>query len=195
MCIWKYVLLFLALLWIIKYENGEGYQNNKPPKGRPNEIQFIPCHDNSSKDNLGNDNYLGNNNYKLHNHKIGTPLQGVYSTFLDTYGIRNYDEFFHSPICEEEGHDFSSIDTLEHRKIPDSQDTAEERKQIHEKEKLLDKFYIRDPHYVYHNPKHIENKILYPEEINKIFIKNHHSHDTEIMQHRMDSGLYGNDLE
>ena len=188
MCIWKYILLFLALLWIIKYENGEGYQNNKPHKDRPHEIQFMACHDNSSNGNLGN------NNYKLHNHKIGTPLQGVYSTFLDTYGIRNYDEFFHSPICEEE-HDFSSIDTLEHRQIPDSQDTDEERKQILDKEKQLDEFYIRDPHYVYHNPKHIENKILYPEEINKIFIKNHHSHDTEIMQHRMDSGLYGNDLE
>ena len=152
----------------------------------------MACHDNSSNGNLGN------NNYKLHNHKIGTPLQGVYSTFLDTYGIRNYDEFFHSPICEEE-HDFSSITALEHREIPDSLDTSldtlEERNQIYQKEKQLDEFYIRDPHYVYHNPKHIGNKILYPDEINKVFIKNHHSHDTEIMQHRMDIGLVGNDLE
>ena len=188
MCIWKYILLILALLYIIKYENGEGYQNNDIPKDRPHEIQFIPCHDYSSNDNLGD------NNYKLHNHQIGTPLQGVYSKFLDVYGIRNYDEFFHSPICEKE-HDFSSINTLEHREIPDSLDTLEERNQIYDKEKQLDENYVRDPHYVYHNPKHIENKILYPEDINKIFIKNHHSHDTEIMQHRMDSGLYGNDLK
>ena len=57
MCIWKYILLFVALLWIIKHENGEGYQNNKPPKDRPHEIQFMACHDNSSNGNLGNNNY------------------------------------------------------------------------------------------------------------------------------------------
>ena len=59
-----------------------------PPPDRPDEIQFMACHDYSSNTNLGN------NNFKLNSHKIGNPLLGNYSSFLDAYGIRNYDEFF-----------------------------------------------------------------------------------------------------
>ena len=75
----------------------EGYQNNKPPPDRPDELQFLACSDNN-KVNFGNREieFVGNNNYKLKQRHIGQPLVGTYTSFIDTYGIRNYDEFFTS---------------------------------------------------------------------------------------------------
>ena len=40
----------------------------------------------------------------------------MYSSFLNTYGIRNFDEFFHAPICEDE-FTFQNINSL-NRIIP-----------------------------------------------------------------------------
>ena len=205
MCIWKYLLPILLALYII-YKEGpkpqeqyvkvpryEGYQNNQPPPDRPDELQFMACHDNRVIPFDNQDvTLLGNNNYKLHKHNIGMPASGVYSSFIDTYGIRNYDEFFHAPICEQP-YDFSPIQSLQHRPIPDS--TDEDIETIYAEERAIDEYSIRDPHHVYVDPEYIGNQVLYPKHINKIFLQNHHSHNTEIMQHRMDRGLYGNDIK
>ena len=181
MCIWKYILPMLLLLFLIN--RYEGYQNNMPPADRPDEIQFKVCHDYSSNDNLGN------NNYKLHNHHIGNPLHGTYSSFLDTYGIRNYDEFFHAPLCESE-YSFKDIRSLDNRLIPEFHDT--DIHDIYEDEDKLDKIHTRNPNFVYVNPEYIGNKLLYPKHINTKFLKNHKSHDTENLQHRLDTSLYDN---
>ena len=185
MHIWKLILPILLLLLICNMT--EGYQNNNPPPDRPDEIQFIACHDYSSNTNLGN------NNFKLNSHKIGKPMSGNYSSFLDTYGIRNYDEFFHAPICEKDDtFNFEAVSSLGFREIPDSTDLNKE--DIYKEEIELDKFLTKDPTYLFVNPKSIGNKILYPELVNEKYLKSHKTHETETLQHRMDKSLYGNDI-
>ena len=185
MRIWKFILPILLLFLICNIT--EGYQNNMPPPNRPDEIQFMTCHDYSSNTNLGN------NNFKLNNHKIGNPLSGNYSFFLDAYGIRNYDEFFHAPICEKDDrYNFEAINSLDFREIPDSTDLNKE--EIYKEEIELDKFLIKDPNYLFVNPKFIGNKILYPELVNEKYLMSHKTHETETLQHRMDKSLYGNDI-
>ena len=109
MLIVKVCLLFLI---VCTYGHREGYINNKSPKDEPDDLQFYACHDYSSNKNLGN------NNYKLKKHGISEPLQGTYSYFLDIYGIRNYDEIFHAPICESK-YNFSDISNLSAPEILD----------------------------------------------------------------------------
>jgi len=187
MCIRRYILpLLLLLLLLFIVDQYEGYQNNMPPSDRPDEIRFKVCHDYGSNDNIGN------NNYKLQQHHIGKPLQGAYSSFLDAYDIRNYDEFFHAPLCESE-YSFKNIQTLDNRLIPDSTDiNIDGIDAIYKNEVDLDKVHLRDPNYVNVNPEYIGNKLLYPMNINKIFLKNHKSHDTENLQHRLDPRLHNN---
>lgn len=185
MCIWKLILPILLLLLLSNIN--EGYQNNSPPSDRPDEIQFMACHDYSSNTNLGN------NNFKLNSHKIGEPLSGNYSSFLDAYGIRNYDEFFHAPICENDNIlNFEAINSLEFREIPDSTDLN--IKDIYKEEIILDRYGTKDPNYLYVNPKFIGNKLLYPNKIIDKFLMSHKTHETETLQHRMDKSLYGNDI-
>ena len=184
MCIWKFILPILLLLFICNIT--EGYQNNSPPPDRPDETQFIACHDYSSNTNLGN------NNYKLNKHKIGMPLTGNYTKFIDEFNIRNYDEFFHSPICEKKNYNFENINSLEFREIANYED--ENLSEIYNEEIKLDKNNIKDPNYLYVNPKYIGNKLLYPNKIIDKFLASHKSHDTETLLHRMDKSLYGNDI-
>ena len=185
MRIWKFILPILLLFLICNIT--EGYQNNMPLPDRPDELHFLPCHDYSSKKNSGN------NNYKLINRRIIMPLEGVYSRFLDTYGIRNYDEYFHAPICgKNDKYKFEAIKSLDFREIPDSTDLNKE--EIYKEEIELDEFLIKDPNYLYVNPKFIGNKILYPELVNEKYLMSHKSHETETLQHRMDKSLYGNDI-
>lgn len=185
MCIWKLIILILLLLFI--YNTTEGYQNNMPPPDRPDELHFIPCHDYSSSSNLGN------NNYKLINRRIIMPLDGVYSKFIDTYGIRSYDEYFHAPICgKNDRYNFEAINSLGFREIPDSTDLNKEY--IYNEEIELDKNGVKDPNYLYVNPKFIGNRLTYPESINEKYLMSHMTHDNETLLHRMDKSLYGNDI-
>ncbi len=196
----KIILLLLLLILIINqyggyeryeryegYERCEGYQNNKPPPDKPDEILFKACHD------YGSNNNLGNNNYKLHSHKIGEPLEGNYSDFLNIYNIRNYDEFFHAPICEDH-FKFNNISSLDNRLIALDNATLNNlglnitKEEIYENENNLDKINIKDPNYVYVNPKYIGNKLLYSNKINELFLKNHDSHNKDLL-HRLDDNI------
>ena len=179
----KFILPIL-MLYLILYDY-EGYQNNKPPSDRPDSMQFMACHDNSTSD------HLANNNYKSVNHKLGKPLVGVYSKFIDKYDIRNYDEFFHAPICENEDiYNFEGVQSLDFREIYEIGDDGD----IYKEEIDLDKQSIRSPNYVYVNPEYIGNKLLYDSDTNARFLKSHKTHDTKTLQHRMDASLYGNDI-
>lgn len=185
------VFLLAIILYLIT--SIEGYQNNKPPPDRPDELQFLACSDNNIVD-FGNREieFVGNNNYKLKQHHIGQPLVGTYTSFIDTYGIRNYDEFFHAPICEE-NYNFESIGAnLGFREIADTTTNSNlmDQTDVLKEEVELDKFTVRDPNYLYVNPEYIGNKLLYSNEIQKKMIKNHKSHDTENLQHRLDNSLY-----
>ena len=66
---------------------------------------------------------------------------------------------------------------------------------IIEREKQLDSKGVRNPHYKYVRAGYIGNKLTYPDELTKLLVKTHQSHDTENLQHRLDDSLYGNDIK
>ena len=179
----KYILLIFIILFMICICNKEGYMNNAPPPDRPDDIQFYACHDYS------NINHLGNNNYKVKYNQLGEPLQGAYSHFLNEYKLRNYDEYFHSPICEEH-YLFTHISNVNTpTEIIDHTNIIDQDKLL-KVEEDFDANSIKDPYYIYRNPNYVSNKLLYSKEINDLFIKNHRSHDKENLLHRLDLNLY-----
>ena len=184
MCIWKFILLFLLLPIMVK----EGYQNNMPPPNYPDGTQFVACHDYTKVNYRDSELDLkGNNNYKLFDNSIGEPQEGVYSNFLNIYKLRNYDHFFHAPICENHYTFDTSIDT-QYREIPDS--TDEDINAIYSEEIELDNTSIKDPNFIYGNPQFIQNKITYSEDNIRLFLENHRSHDDENMMYRIDPDIY-----
>ena len=167
------ILILILIIILLNIDLTEGFQINRPPQDIPDDMQFISCHDYS------NNNNLGNNNYKINRHGISEPLQGPYSYFLNKYKLRNYDEVFHAPICEEE-YIFTNND-LDFLPIIDSQDTN--TSELLELEKNIINNGLKDPYYIYRDPKYIGNKLIYDEPINDLFIENHHSHDVENIMH------------
>ena len=163
-------ILVVIVLLIICISYKEGYQNNNHNKDRPDDKQFYACHDYSH-------DYPGLSNYKVKSHGISEPLEGAYSQFLDSYKLRNYDELYHSPICQG-FYVFDDIDNLTDRPIIDSDDLLEQEKLLNQ-EKLLDEKGLYNPNYLYGNPNHIGNKITYSNKLNELFLKNHHTHDLE----------------
>ena len=76
------------------------------------------------------------------------------------------------------------VSGLGFREIVDSLD--EDQEDLLDEERLLDLYNIKDPHYVYVNPGYIGNTLIYSEDINELFLKNHRSHDAENLSHRLD---------
>lgn len=200
----KILLILSLLLFINNYEgyknNSEIYQANMPPPDKPHEIQFKACRDHSEVVHRGVPVKLkGTNNYKLEKHKIRSPGKGVYSSFLNTYGIRNFDEFFHAPICEDD-YRFYDINSTENRMI--TMDTSTQQRlgintttdEILENEKRMDSIGVRNPYYYYVTPEYIGNKITYSDDLTKLLVDSHESHNEENLQHRLDDRLYGNDI-
>jgi hypothetical protein len=166
-----YKLICILILVSLLMSTNEGYQNNKIPSDRPDDLQFYACHDYNPIEFEGQDIELhGNNNYKETNHSIGEPKQGVYSDFLNIYKLRNYNEIFHAPICENK-YNFNTINSL-HTPNLLMNDNDENILKVEEE---FDKNNIKDPFYVYGNPNYIENKLLYSSEINELFLSNHDS--------------------
>tara|TARA_B100001121_G_scaffold267691_1_gene251149 strand:- start:87 stop:710 length:624 start_codon:yes stop_codon:yes gene_type:complete len=206
MCLSFRILLLFSLILLLSTNEGyknntQIYQANMPPKDRPHEMQFKPCHDYSKGSHRGIPVELkGTNNYKLERHHIRNPGTGVYSSFLNKYGIRNFDEFFHAPICEEE-YTFQDINSLGDRIIPLDDATqarlgmSETTDDIIENEILLDSKGVRNPDYKYVRAGYIGNKLTYPDKLTKLMVESHDSHNTENLQHRLDDRLYGNDIQ
>ena len=168
---WLFIIVLVLLLLCITKEK-EGYQNNDHNADKPDDKQFYACHDYSH-------DIPGTTNYKVKSHGIGKPLQGVYSQFLNTYGLRNFDEIFHSPICDG-NYRFDNIDDLTVRPIIDATDAKDEEKLV-DNEKKLDELGLHNPMYLHGNPQHIGNKITYSDKINELFIKTHHTHDDDVI--------------
>jgi len=157
----------------------EPYVNNKANPDYPDDIQFYACHD-SDNEHIT----FGQNNYKLKKHAIKEPQKGPYSAFLDVYRLRNYDEVFHAPICEKH-YSFKDIHNLdEFRPIIDEMD-SEDMDELLREEETLDMNAIKDPFYSYYNPKHIQNKILYSDEINKVFLQNHPLYEDDLKHEKL----------
>jgi len=177
------ILILILILLLLNIDLTEGFQINRPPQDTPDDLQFIACHDYS------NNNNLGNNNYKVKSHGISVPLQGPYSHFLNRYKLRNYDEVFHSPICEEE-YSFTNNtykdflqknDDSDYLPIIDSQDTNI-NELLKQEQNIIDSG-LKDPYYVHRDPAYLGNKLIYSDTINELFIENHHSHDEENIMH------------
>ncbi len=112
----NYILILIIIILLCQCDK-EGYMNNDIPKDKPDDRQFYACHDYSELSNRGvKSSTMGNNNYKVKHHGVAEPLEGVYTSFLDIYGIRKYDELFHAPICEGKYHfkDISSVNIPTH---------------------------------------------------------------------------------
>jgi hypothetical protein len=181
----KLVIMSIVLLFIITMHRNEGYINegyinNSIPPDKPDITQYYACHDYSSNSNLGN------NNYKEIKHGIDVHLKGPYTDFLDIYGIRNYDELFHAPVCDKH-YSFEHISSLEppteiidHTNIPQQEELVKQ-------EIEFDKNAVKDPFYFYGNPKFIENKLIHSDDINQLFLRNHTSHDEGTLLHRLDN--------
>ena len=161
-----YILLISLFIYILCSFCKEGFIN-KPLKDKPDDLQFYACHDYSSNQNLGN------NNYKIKRHGVVEPQQGAYSSFLDIYNLRNYDEIFHAPLCESENH-FKGIQNLNTPEILEHRDASKEESML----KLEEEYEInsiKDPFYSYVSPQFIGNKLIYSENATKMFLNTHHS--------------------
>jgi len=176
-------IVFLIILLILFIPVNEGYQNNKRPSDRPDDLQFYACHDFNPVEFEGELIELkGNNNYKVMHHGIGEPLQGVYSDFLNTYEIRNFEEIFHAPICEGK-YNFDTISSVE---SPTQLLMIENDSEVLDIEEDYDEMGVKDPFYLYGNPRYISNKIMYSDEINELFLNNHRSREDGQWTSRLD---------
>ena len=172
------IIICSILLLVFICNTKEGYINNNIPSDEPDNKQYYACHDYS------NDN-LGNTNYKIKEHGVREPLEGVYSSFLDIYRIRKNSELFHAPICEKKYSfkDISAVNTPTH--ILDHSDISYEDELL-DIENNYDKNSIKDPYYLLGNPKYIGNKLTYSDMGNKLFLREHDSHNKENLLHRLD---------
>jgi len=149
-------------------------------------MQYYACHDYSELENRGIiSSSMANNNYKIKQHGVSEPLRGAYSSFLDIYKIRKYDELFHAPICEKRYNfkDISSVNTPNH--ILDHSDLLHEDELLSE-EAEYDRNAVKDPYYLLGNPYYIGNKLTYSDEANGLFLREHKSHDAADLLHRLD---------
>ena len=179
------ILFYFFLFFLLIILNIENYENNDVKSDQPDDKQFYACR---SKKLTNNPDYpfqeYPDSNYKVVANSITKPLKGTYSSFLDTNKIRTYNHFYHSPICENDYSFDNDIDS-QFRLIPGAF-PEEDISLIYETEKNKDSKTVRDPYYLYGNPKFIENQVLYDEEIQDMFIRVklgmplHHEDDTHL---------------
>jgi|TARA_B110000971_G_scaffold192437_1_gene204733 hypothetical protein len=101
--------------------------------------------------------------------RVDLPLKGTYSSFIDINKIRTYDHFYHSPICENP-YGFEENLDVQFRLIPGAF-PEEDISLIYENELEKDENFLREPTYLYGNPKFINNTILYDEELQNKFLE------------------------
>lgn len=173
----KYTLLFLlVVLLIIFYHNKENYENiyesNKVLPDAPDDKQFYACRQESQSEPGYPFTKYPNSNYRVKGNQVSLPQKGAFSAFLDVHKIRTYDHFYHAPICEDDNESYSFITDLNSpfREIPGAF-PEEDKEIIYNEEADKDDHDLRNPYYFHGNPKHIQNKILYNEELQDMFLK------------------------
>ena len=173
----KYTLLILVLssLYLLGYyENYENiYESNKVLPDEPDDKQFYACRQDSLSTEPGYPfTKYPNSNYRVKGNQVRLPGKGAFSAFLDVHKIRTYDHFYHAPICEDDNESYSFKTDLNSpfRKIPGAF-PEEDKEMILREEADKDNHDLRNPYYLQGNPKYIQNKILYNEEIQEIFLK------------------------
>ena len=164
---------FLLCLFVVYYkkETFENfYEKNNVLPDKPDDKQFYSCrHEKFNDDEEYPFEKYPNSNYKVKTNQVDLPLKGTYSAFLDTNKIRTYDHFFHSPICED-SYSFETDIESPFRLIPGAF-PEEDISVIYEKEFDKDSHDIRNPYYLLGHPEFIQNKILYNDEIQAMFLR------------------------
>ena len=178
----KLLLILLLCFIIINLNCYEGYMNNSPPKDHPDDMQFYACHDYS------NDEFKGNNNYKLIKHGISKPLKGAYSYFLDEYKLRDYDEIFHSPICQKH-YSFKEVDSSKPNTFIIDHTDITNLDELLKQEENYDKISVKDPSYVYRKSGEIAGPILYDKDIQEMFLRVSSSTEEEKFTQRLDADI------
>lgn len=171
-----YILYLLILFIIILSYNSEGYINhiydsNMIRSNGPDDTQYYACRQDKFSPGYPFQKYP-NSNYRIKKNMVGIPQKGAFSAFLDSHNIRNYDHFYHAPICEDdnESYDFNTNIDSQFRLIPGAF-PEENIQEIYKEETKKDLHDLRNPYYIYGNPEYIGNKIIYNNDIQNLFIK------------------------
>ena len=186
-----YLIIILVLIFLLCNQNEgyTGYMENKSTHDYPDDTVFFACsenlnvHDCNQYDKLSCDNNRNcifqnnqcinkkypNTHYKVTPNAIKEPLEGTFSAFLDVNKIRTYDHFYHAPICENT-YSFDTDINSQFRLIPGAF-PEENISVIYEEELQKDSHDLRNPFFIYGNPRFIQNKITYEDEINDMFLK------------------------
>ena len=197
-------LLFFFLVFLLFCQNKENYENiyesNKVLPNEPDDKQFYACRQERFQDNpdFPFERYP-NSNYRVKVNQVKKPLKGTFSAFLDVNKIRTYDHFYHAPICEDdpgkESYDFDTDIKSPFRLIPGAF-PEEDVNVIYQDELDKDSHDLRNPYYFYGNPKYIQNKILYDDEIQDMFLKIklekplHHEDDRHLVHDHQYEGTH-----
>jgi hypothetical protein len=196
-------LLFFFLVFLLFCQNKENYENiyesNKVLPNEPDDKQFYACRQEIFQDNpdFPFERYP-NSNYRVKVNQVKKPLKGTFSAFLDVNKIRTYDHFYHAPICEDdpgkESYDFNTDINSPFRLIPGAF-PEEDVNVIYQEELDKDSHDLRNPYYFYGNPKYIQNKMLYDDDIQDMFLKIklekplHHEDDRHLVHDHQYEGL------
>lgn len=177
-----YVLIGLLLFLFFCHKSQENYTNintqiyerNKTNPNEPDSKQFYACRQEVESSPGYPFKRFPNSNFRVKTNEVNAPLKGTFSAFLDVHKIRNYDHFYHSPICEDdpgkESYDFNTDINSQFRLIPGAF-PEEDINSIYQEELEKDSHDLRNPHYSYSDPEYIQNKILYDDEIQDIFLR------------------------
>jgi hypothetical protein len=197
-------LLFFFLVFLLFCQNKENYENiyesNKVLPNEPDDKQFYACRQERFQDspNFPFERYP-NSNYRVKVNQVKKPLKGTFSAFLDVNKIRTYDNFYHAPICEDdpgkESYDFNTDINSPFRLIPGAF-PEEDVNVIYQEELDKDSHDLRNPYYFYGNPKYIQNKILYDDDIQDMFLRIklekplHHEDDRHLVHDHQYEGTH-----
>ena len=199
------ILLFLLFLFChnkqenYKNMNIQTYEKNQPRKNKPDSKQFYACRQEvESSPGYPFERYP-NSNYRIKLNEVNAPLKGAFSAFLDVHKIRNYDHFYHSPICEDdpgkESYDFNTNIDSAFRLIPGAF-PEEDINEIYSEELEKDSHDLRNPYYIYSDPEYIQNKIIYDDKIQDIFLRiklqqpKHHEDDRHLIHDHQYDGTH-----
>ena len=166
----RYFLFVILLFFIFQIEGFVNiYNHNQNYDHRfPDNTQFFPVanHENITMKEFSGKS-LGNNNYQLVRNSIREPQSGVYSAFLDTKKLRNFDHFFHSPITDKEYS--SDLNFKRHYEYEIIQEEDINKTELLEKERINDNL-IHNPHFL-HGHHQNNSPILYSKNIQDLLLK------------------------
>ena len=183
------IIIVVGILMIKKdgYQNNVGYMKNISTNEYPDDTVFYACNEKvelEECDGLDEENCELNRNcifnegicqgkrfpnthYRVINNSIKEPLEGTFSAFLDVYGLRNYNHFYHAPICEDTYNFVSDFENQDRQIIQEEDEITG----LLEREKLLDEKIPKDYKFNYESAEYNGNRILYSGKLQNKFLE------------------------